>query len=429
MSAEIVSSTAGRLPPARTQHPLHIAFLTTEFVTEPSFDGGLSQYLGRVVRALRAAGHEPEVFVISDREETIDWESSPVHRLRVPRRRMDQVLNLSSRVLRRRWSDTVETVGTALALARGLRRRHSERPFDVAQATNLWAAGLLVKRFVPRLPLIIRLSSDDRQFYDVSKSARTLDRSLADRLGLWALSAADGACAPSRTLARWMRNERGVEIDLVPPVFEPPQLRTDPSLFERELKGRDYVLFFGTAGRVKGIDVLARAMRDVMSAKREAHLAVAGKDGSLGEPPWSGLELIRSTLGEFVERVHLLGKIPPAQLMPIIQGAGLVALPSRIDNLSNTCLEAMALGRVVIGTRGASFEELIEDGQSGFLVEREDPAGLARAIRAALDLNEVDRERIGRRAKERISAFGPAETIPVLEAYYRSAIERCGGRG
>ncbi len=48
--------------------------------------------------------------------------------------------------------------------------------------------------------------------------------------------------------------------------------------------------------------------------------------------------------------------------MPIV-----LFLPSRIDNLTNTCIESMALGKVVIGTQGAIFEQLIEDGVNCFL--------------------------------------------------------------
>src|ERR1051326_7456438 len=47
-----------------------------------------------------------------------------------------------------------------------------------------------------------------------------------------------------------------------------------------------------------------------------------------------------------------------------------VVLPSLIDNLPNSCLEAMGLGRVVIGTKGTSFEELITDEANGFLIEQ-----------------------------------------------------------
>jgi glycosyltransferase involved in cell wall biosynthesis len=43
-------------------------------------------------------------------------------------------------------------------------------------------------------------------------------------------------------------------------------------------------------------------------------------------------------------------------------------------------LEAMAADRPVIGTRVGGTPELIREGKTGLLVERNDPDGLARAI-------------------------------------------------
>lgn len=45
---------------------MRIAFLTTEFVNESNFSGGLANYLLRVCLGLKELGHKPKVFVITD---------------------------------------------------------------------------------------------------------------------------------------------------------------------------------------------------------------------------------------------------------------------------------------------------------------------------------------------------------------------------
>ena len=57
-------------------------------------------------------------------------------------------------------------------------------------------------------------------------------------------------------------------------------------------------------------------------------------------------------------------------------------LPSRFDNLPNTVIECLALGVPVIGTIGASIEELVTPGRDGELVPIADPRALAAAITA-----------------------------------------------
>ena len=87
--------------------------------------------------------------------------------------------------------------------------------------------------------------------------------------------------------------------------------------------------------------------------------------------------------GRFASRLVVLENLPHRKLFPIIAGARLVALPSLIDNLPNACLEAMGLGKVVIGTRGTSFDELIDDGVNGFLVAPNDASALTEKLISA----------------------------------------------
>jgi glycosyltransferase involved in cell wall biosynthesis len=76
----------------------------------------------------------------------------------------------------------------------------------------------------------------------------------------------------------------------------------------------------------------------------------------------------------------------------------------------------MGLGKVVIGTRGTSFEELITDGVNGFLVEPNSPDALADKLISAWDyprLNEM-----ATAAKQRMQEFAPEKTVASLLTYY-----------
>ena len=62
---------------------MRIAFVTTEYITEPLFAGGLANYTYRVARALRELGHDVEVFVPGKPEASFEHNGVAVHRLKL----------------------------------------------------------------------------------------------------------------------------------------------------------------------------------------------------------------------------------------------------------------------------------------------------------------------------------------------------------
>jgi len=83
-------------------------------------------------------------------------------------------------------------------------------------------------------------------------------------------------------------------------------------------------------------------------------------------------------------------------------------------------LEAMGLGKVVIGTEGTSFEELITDGVNGFLVLPGNPEALADKMIAAWTNERV--AEMSSAAKEKAMEFAPEKTIPSLLNYYSEVL-------
>jgi glycosyltransferase involved in cell wall biosynthesis len=136
------------------------------------------------------------------------------------------------------------------------------------------------------------------------------------------------------------------------------------------------------------------------------------------------MEYIFDKAGSERHRVLHFESMRHEALYPIIKNAHAVILPSRIDNFPNTCLEAMYFGQIVVGTRGTSFEQLIDDGVSGFLCPPDDPKSLLKVTQKALNLSNLQREAMSKNAKNRIAALSPEKVIPELIHFYKSVIQR-----
>jgi glycosyltransferase involved in cell wall biosynthesis len=104
----------------------------------------------------------------------------------------------------------------------------------------------------------------------------------------------------------------------------------------------------------------------------------------------------------------------------------LFVLPTRADNLPIAVLEAMASAVPVVATRVGGLPELVADGQTGLLVEPDDPAALADALTALL-LDPARRTTLGRAGALRVQDRFDSEQIAAqMMALYR---ELCAAEG
>jgi glycosyltransferase involved in cell wall biosynthesis len=99
-------------------------------------------------------------------------------------------------------------------------------------------------------------------------------------------------------------------------------------------------------------------------------------------------------------QVHFLGIC--ANPAPLLHRADLVWVPSLRGGGICTALEAMAAGRTVVASRCPDLAEVIVDGETGFLVEPDDKAALARQTRFLLD-DPAQRRRCGAAGRQRVA--------------------------
>lgn len=332
----------------------------------------MGAYLHRLTKALRDLGHEPEVFTLS--QETpgpIEFEGIRVERVSLAR---DIPLRLISRLSRlnavTNLSDVGERIRGALGLSRAFNRRNQENPFDVLQSSDYGLAGLFIKRHPCRLHLV-RCSWAADLFVEVDGNLDKWDSRLYCCLDRYCIRKADIAYAPSEFVAKYYREEYGLRLEVLRPPF---MLETDiASHLPWELPQR-YFMYFGAICPRKGTDVLAAALPLVWRQETGFAMVWAGE-------AWNGaLDRYRPMWGEQASQVRWLGYIPKPQLYAVLRRAEAVVIPSRVDNLPNTLLESLLLNVPVLGSLGASIDELIEPGINGELVPIGQPAALAAAL-------------------------------------------------
>jgi glycosyltransferase involved in cell wall biosynthesis len=170
-------------------------------------------------------------------------------------------------------------------------------------------------------------------------------------------------------------------VRILHPVFEAPDGRVAGPPRGHTL------LFFGLIRAYKGLDVLIRALPDVVRRIDQARLVVAGDPLDPVEPLRELAE--RLGVGDRIEwRLRFLSQ---AELAELVEAAALVVLPYRDLDSSGALATALGSGRPVVVTDVGSLGEIVREFESGAVVPPGDAAALAAACAELLgDPNRLD---------------------------------------
>jgi glycosyltransferase involved in cell wall biosynthesis len=200
----------------------------------------------------------------------------------------------------------------------------------------------------------------------------------------------------------------------------PLLIKNKSDLLREEFKIPRDSFWIGTAARcvpVKNIEMLIEVAQLMNNSgdKIDFRVSIFG-DGQLKNHLF---DLIKQNKLE--DRVFLHGHNP--DILSIMKAFDVFALTSKHEGLPISLLEAMALGTVPVCTRVGGMKEIIEDGESGFLVELDNAKEFA--IKISVLYNDPDlRRKIGKNAENRIKDDYSIEgNVRKLSAVYNNAIE------
>jgi glycosyltransferase involved in cell wall biosynthesis len=353
---------------------MRIAFLTPEYPSELTGGGGISNYVHRIAKLLLASGHEPEIFVSSRHaSETMTFDGVLTHRVNC-RENHPFLVSLykgSGELVRfRTWRLSLGWMLQAMALSVALERRHAAAPFRIVQSADYCAAGLFVRRHRDRIHAV-RCSSDADQLnkIDGTVCAAELCRGYLERLSM---RRADLAYAPSRSLAEHFDRVHKMTIGVIrPPRFLETQ---DLSLPPIQLPRR-FFLHFGQLMERKGTALLAQALPIAWKMVPDLTMVWCGRCWDQ-----SKLQDWQCSWGDRAHQVQITGPLAKPQMYAVLQRADAAVLPTQVDNLPNTVIESLMFGIPVLGSRGASIDELVEEGRTGHLIALGDVDGLAETL-------------------------------------------------
>ena len=170
----------------------------------------------------------------------------------------------------------------------------------------------------------------------------------------------------------------------------------------------------------KGHRYALQAFKRVIDSGSRAHLTFVG---SGEEEPWCRNYVAQHGLGEHVVFAGVLSQEETAREVAhsdIALVPSVVARDHDREGSPTVAKEASACGVPVIATWHAGLPEIVEDGETGFLLQERDISGLADRMRKLIDNADL-RDRFGRAARRKMeSAFDLEQKVRELEELYDS---------
>lgn len=287
-----------------------------------------------------------------------------------------------------------------------LRRQNSFDAIHIHMMHNLAAAAGWLKPFLK--PHVIAKVSGAAEFQGGILDPR-LRHQIVHRLLLRGAQRLDGyQCISLRTVK--IMEESGFPPDrlyFVPNAVDLNRFRPSANRDQSALRA----VFVGRHVPVKGLDVLLRAWAHA-KLPLDSRLTLAG-DGSERER----LIALARQLGieKSVSFPGLVQDVPT-----LLAASNLYVQASHQEGLPNAVLEAMASGLPTVATRVSGHEDVITDGDTGFLIPPNDPEALAVAIVRMSKQKELRLE-MGSTARKYVEKkYGTAVVIESLINLYKN---------
>lgn len=400
---------------------MHIVYLVHDFPVKGLSTGGAGNYVANITRIMRTHGHTVSVITESNEENVLIWEGINIYYIRATKgfkntkKYMPTYKKLAKNIWRSIWYN------------RKVAEIDRENKVDIVQSVNTYGISLLRLK---KIPYIVRLSSypslwggAEREVFDFEECLKS--RRLDEELQLLATRNADAVISPSYLIGDVTRRRihRNIEV-IESPVLVPDKERL--KLDEELLAPDQYFVTYGALTNRKSIHMLAGIIDDVLEKYQDMKYVMIGRDHLVRHNGDYALasEILDEKIKRNKERFVFMGEVSDRiRLFSIVSHALCCILPTRIDNLPNTVIEAMALEKIVISSDKTSVEQLVTDGYNGFLTKADDGKELLRKIDYVMNLSSQEKQKIGQQARKRTESLAPERVYEKMIKIYEGVLK------
>lgn len=271
-----------------------------------------------------------------------------------------------------------------------------------------------------KVPLVIRLHGSDAYFCHLENRKQKRKNFWFEKLGMAKAKAFIAPTEFAGTLTRQLFKIKNKTIKTLHNGISLSDFTNEtPEDFEPGL-----ILYVGTLIRKKGVLELPAIFEKAASEYPEIKMVLIGADSfDIQTQSPSTWKLLHSMLDETLkDKVTYLGKVPYQEVRSYIKKANVCVFPTFAETLGMVTIESMAMQKAIVNSNIGWSNELIVDGESGFLVHPKDHALYGSKITALLGDKELAL-RMGSNAKARAEQlFDIRKTVKQHIEFYQQQL-------
>jgi glycosyltransferase involved in cell wall biosynthesis len=185
-----------------------------------------------------------------------------------------------------------------------------------------------------------------------------------------------------------------------------------------EVEDTKKILYVGRLSKEKGVEYLLNAIPLILKKQPKVRCDIVG-DG----PEKENLEQLVKKL-DLSKNVKFLGKIAYEKIEECYRRSTMVVIPSICpDTLPSVAIEAMSVGRPIIGSNNGGIPELIDNGKTGYLINPKNPKQISEKVIYLFE-NLKLLKMMGKIAHIRAEKFNSEKYIKNLERLYEKILKK-----
>ncbi len=261
-------------------------------------------------------------------------------------------------------------------IGEGVARAAEAAKCDLIEIEETWGWSRHVAA-ATSIPVIVRLHGP--WFLSGTMLKRQVEKSFKARIG-WekeGLLQAVAVTSPSNDVLEKTQKFYGIHLPRSAVIANPIATTAQDRCWRQEEADPNLMLFVGRFDRLKGGDLVLRAMASILRDHPEATLKYVGPDqGFQGDDGvvWSIQDYLKHVISDEAIRcrVDIMGRRRPEDISVMRRQSGFAIVASRYENFPYSVLEAMSSGTPLVASRIGGIAEMIVDGKQGLLFTPED---------------------------------------------------------